>query len=294
MRPSVARTRPLRVEVPHPSEDRPRLARVGLVAASGFVLGILWPWLAGVTLVPRPPVDELSPAADELASSTPAKSATASKHRVAPKATTAPTRRRVNVGKAEVTSCRDEQGRQVRACDAIPVDEILVPRLETLQGCAAGRQASGIVSVGIRLDFPSGKIEKLTLGRSTSVDKSIGKEVLACAERELASVGFSSVPHNHANYTVFYLVEFTPPSSAADADSEPGLTEAEVTEASGMATVAWVAARVREQPSKESRELARLASGARVKVVGRQGDWYKVRWNAKGSEGWVFKGAIGM
>ena len=34
--------------------------------------------------------------------------------------------------------------------------------------------------------------------------------------------------------------------------------------------------------------------GTPMKVIGKKGDWYKVTWDSKGSEGWVFKGAIGM
>src|SRR5947207_701354 len=46
----VAESRPrsLRVDVPKPNQDRPELRRVGVIAAAGFAIGIVWPWIAGV------------------------------------------------------------------------------------------------------------------------------------------------------------------------------------------------------------------------------------------------------
>ena len=56
---SVARReRSLKVEVPKPEQDKPELGRVGIIAAAGFAIGVAWPWLAGVRLVPSPPNDE--------------------------------------------------------------------------------------------------------------------------------------------------------------------------------------------------------------------------------------------
>jgi hypothetical protein len=40
--------------------------------------------------------------------------------------------------------------------------------------------------------------------------------------------------------------------------------------------------------------VARVLSGTRVSVTGRQGDWYRVKYDGKGAEGWVFRTAIGM
>jgi uncharacterized protein YgiM (DUF1202 family) len=67
-----------------------------------------------------------------------------------------------------------------------------------------------------------------------------------------------------------------------------------VTPASGKATVSWDVALVRAGPSREDDVVARVLSGTRVNVTGRQGDWYRVKYDGKGSEGWVFRTAIGM
>jgi SH3-like domain-containing protein len=50
---------------------------------------------------------------------------------------------------------------------------------------------------------------------------------------------------------------------------------------------------IREKP-KDGPVVARILRGTRVVVSGRQDDWYRVKYDAKGSEGWVFKTAIGM
>jgi hypothetical protein len=50
---------------------------------------------------------------------------------------------------------------------------------------------------------------------------------------------------------------------------------------------------LRSEP-KEGDVVARILRGTRVVVTGRQGDWYKVRYDAKGNEAWVFKAAIGL
>lgn len=60
----------LKVELPKPGEDKPRFSRVGIITAVGFGLGVLWPRLAGVHLVPSAPAEEVagvSSAAEEAA-----------------------------------------------------------------------------------------------------------------------------------------------------------------------------------------------------------------------------------
>ncbi len=297
---AVARAKSLKFQVPPAGADRPHLGRVGMIAATGFVLGIVWPWLAGVTLVPRPPHEELTPAAEkEPAEQARAKQAPpASKAKPVsrvPASDPVEKLKRVTVGKPTFTSCRDEQERTVSACDPIPIDDLVVPRLEAIQGCPAAKEAQGSLSLGMKVNFGSNRVTRYLQGKSTTVSDSVAKALIECAKKELAATSFAEVPHNHHDYTVFYLIEIVPPHEAVtDDEARDATAEDDVTPASGMATVAWVAARVRSAPSKESSEVARLASGARVKVLGKKGDWYKVRWDAKGSEGWVFKAAIGM
>ncbi len=296
----MARAKSLKLQVPLAGADRPHLGRVGLIAATGFLLGIAWPWLAGVTLVPRPPRDELTPVAEKAdEGEKPAQAPPASKAKPATpsaqKSKPVENLKRVKVGKPTFTSCRDQEGRTVSACDPIPIAELVVPRIEAIQGCPAARDVQGTLSLGIKVDLEADQITRFLRGQSTSVSDDVSKALIECAKKELAATSFKKVPHNHRDYTVFFLVEIVPPHEAvSDSEARDATEDDDVTPASGMATVAWVAARVRSGPAKDSDEVARLASGARVKVLGKKGDWYKVRWDAKGSEGWVFKAAIGM
>ncbi|MDQ2647405.1 MAG: SH3 domain-containing protein, partial [Myxococcota bacterium] len=60
----MERRKPLRIEVPR--EDRPRFGRVGVIALIGFAVGVSWPHLAGVRIVPRAPTPASEAANDEL------------------------------------------------------------------------------------------------------------------------------------------------------------------------------------------------------------------------------------
>lgn len=299
----VIRGKPATVEIPTPDEDRPRLARVGLVALFGFGIGIAWPWLAGVRFAPSPPENELArpgasaelAAAPSAATSAALAPAAAAGPPAARPGEARPEAKRVSVGKASVTSCRTAEGKTLPTCDPIAIDPLLVPRLEALQGCPGTEEASGILSLGVKLDFESGRVTDVLRGKSTTVSDRAAHALVACAERELAPVSLKDVAHAQATYTVFYLVEIAAAAEAGDDgaahDAAPG---GDMAPASGMATVAWVAARIRKEPEKSSPEIGRLLSGTRVKVLGRKGEWYRVKYNAAGDEGWVFKSAIGL
>jgi len=96
---------------------------------------------------------------------------------------------------------------------------------------------------------------------------------------------------------VFYRVELKgakAPLGSASGGVEGEAAPAEVTPASGTATVTWNTALVRLTPDREGKTIARVLQGTRVGVTGRSGDWYRVKYDAKGSQGWVFRTAIGM
>src|SRR5215207_4373340 len=66
--PSMAqRQAGLRIEVPKPGDDKPRIGRVAVITIVGFAIGVIWPRLAGVKLVPSAPTDvgEATPAGGE-------------------------------------------------------------------------------------------------------------------------------------------------------------------------------------------------------------------------------------
>src|SRR5690242_3486161 len=102
----------LRVEVPKPGEDKPRFGRVAIITLAGFAIGIAWPRLAGMKLVPSVPEESNAaaeaPAGDsaEPPSAPPpalGKAAPAAEEPEAPPAKV----ERLKVSDPKITSCRD-------------------------------------------------------------------------------------------------------------------------------------------------------------------------------------------
>jgi hypothetical protein len=287
----VERRKPLRIDVPR--EDRPRFARVGVIALLGFGVGVLWPHLAGVRIVPRAPTPASEASADDLsgAPAAPAASLTPEAAPKTPEPAPAPRPEHFTIGPGEVTSCRDAAGKRLATCDPIEFDAVARGRLATLAACDAATRARGILSVGFDLDFERDRVVGVQLGKSTSVPEQDARVLMACLNETLGEVSLSSIKHANVRYTVFYKVEFIEPKAAATPEAAAA---GAVTPASGRATVAWDVALVRGGPSREDEVVARVLRGTRVTVTGRQGDWYRVKYDGKGSEGWVFRTAVGL
>jgi hypothetical protein len=294
----LERRKPLRIDVPR--EDRPRFGRVGLIAAVGFGVGVLWPHLAGMRIVPRAPTpasetasDDLSgaPAAAEAASAKPAAEAAAAAPAMVP-TQALPSPESFSIAPGEVTSCRDAEGKRLQTCDRVDFDGVARGRLSTLAACDATARARGILSVGFDLDFERDRVVGIQTGKSTTVPEAEARTLIGCLNDTLGQVSLAAIPHANARYTVFYKVEFRDPKPAVEKAAEP--SAAGITPASGRATVAWDVALVRSGPSRDDDVVARVLQGTRVTVTGRQGDWYRVKYDGKGSEGWVFRTAIGM
>jgi hypothetical protein len=298
---AMSRRQPaLKVDVPRPSKAPLRLGRVGIIAAVGFAVGVLWPRIAGLRLVPTLPTPaasapdlsgappEETPATSALASAVPAP---------APKKAEvlAPGSAPPVVGEAQITSCRDAAGGKVEQCDAVDFDRVARDRLSSLDDCPAARRVSGILSLGFELDFTTERVTRLTTGKATSLDDDAIKVVLDCYRQSFANVSLVAIPHEHQRYTVFYRVELAAtPTEATGTTAAPSGAPAQVTPASGSATVSWETALVHATPDKDGKVVARVLSGTRVAVSGRSGDWYRVKYDARGREGWVFRTAIGM
>jgi len=290
----MERRKPLRIDVPR--EDRPRFGRVGVIALVGFVVGVSWPHLSGVRIVPRAPTPAGEAAAVDLTGA-PAPSAEASQPKAEARPADAPKPAATpplpfSIGEGEVTSCRDADGKRVASCDKVDFDVVARGRLATLAACDASSRARGILSVGFDLDFERDRVVGIQTGKSTTVADGDARTLIGCLNQTLGEVSLASIPHHNARYMVFYRVEFKDPVEAAPqpaADAAP-----EITPASGRATVAWDVALVRAGPSREDDVVARVLQGTRVTVTARKGDWYRVKYDGKGSEGWVFRTALGM
>ena len=295
---AMSRRQPaLKVDVPRASNVPLRLGKVGIIAAVGFAVGILWPRLAGLRLVPPLPTPAAS--APDLTGAPPEEtpvasglaSAVAAPPPAKPEALTAGSQPPV-VGEAQVTSCRDASGGKVESCDAVDFDRVARARLSSLDDCPAARHIAGILSLGFELDFTTERVTRITSGKATSLEDEALKAVLECYRQSFANVSLVALRHEHQRYTVFYRVELAaaPPEQAAAASAAP----VAVTPASGNATVSWETALVHGSPEKDGKVVARVLSGTRVAVSGRSGDWYRIKYDARGHEGWVFRTAIGM
>jgi hypothetical protein len=169
---------------------------------------------------------------------------------------------------------------------------VATPRFNALERCPAAARAQGVLSVGFDLDFSANKITRIASGKSTNLATETARALVNCVKREFEGTSLEGIQHEQTSYTLFFRIEFAepPPRTPASAASAAG----DAAQTSGSATVSWAAAIIRDVPSKDGRTLARVLSGTRVTVLARQGEWYKVKYNAKGSEGWVYRGAIGL
>lgn len=292
--PAVQTRKPLRIEVP--KDEGGKLARVGLIAVVGFAVGILWPRLAGFRLVPSVPSEktEASAEAPNPDAGAPPIGATAAAAEPAPQAVaaTAPaSKENFSVGQGEVASCRDGKKKQEQ-CDPIDFDGVARGRIATLAACDAANDISGVLSLGFELDFEKDRLAGVQAGKSTSLTQKDTDALLACLKQNLGEVSLAGIKHKHARYTVYYKVEFK--AEASDDKKPMAEAAADAAPASGKATVAWDVALVRSGPARDKDVVARVLQGTRVNVVARSGDWYRVKYDAKGNEGWVFRTAIGM
>jgi hypothetical protein len=194
------------------------------------------------------------------------------------------------VSELQVTACRDGKGKKKKDCDKLGVDDRLRPHLAALTSCADAQGASATLSIGLELSFTDQTIGDVFAGKSTTFPKDKARALVDCAKKELAGVRLDGVGHEHDEYTVFYFVEFVPPGSAVAVSA--GSAE-EATDASGLATVVWDSAVVRDQP-EDGKIVSRLRYGTRVAVSAKRGKWYEVKYDAKGEKGWVHRNALGM
>jgi hypothetical protein len=168
---------------------------------------------------------------------------------------------------------------------------VIEPPIAQLAACDAAEGLSGVLSLGLYLDFARGRVTRVKAGASTSLPKQKTAALMACAEEKVAGTALDDVEHEHGRYWVYYLVRFLPPGSPIGPASAPAPRE--VVSANGQATIGWSTAVVRDDPSPRATVTARLSYGTRVNVTGRAGDWYRIEHGGK-SVGWVHRKAIGM
>jgi hypothetical protein len=256
---------------------------------------VLWPTLSGVSLVPAAP-NKTEPTEQEKAAPKPLKPAEASEDpdkavpvsAVVPRAPKKNGEARAEIEKTLVVNCRDEKDRRLSECDTPGFDDVAKDRLAALAACDTGAAIDGLLSIGFELDFAQEKITKISTGKSSTLDDATASKLVECAKKEFMSATLRGVEHTHARYLVFYMLRLVPPGAVIEEQPE----EQQIA-ASGKATIIWNSARIRSSPD-DGTVKERLLYGTKVVVTARQGDWYKIRYDAKGSEGWIHKNAIAL
>jgi len=294
------RRQPLKIEVPDQKQETLRFGRVGLIVTAGFLIGIVWPRIAGFKLVPSVPSQPAESSSADLTGAPgeakgPAPAPPPVPEPEAPAAAQGALDR-LQVSEPQFLACKDNGKKVKDECDHVEFDRLARPHVQALAACTGADKLVGVLSLGFDLDFTTQAVKNVKSGKSTSFSESETETLIECEKKEFSNVSLVGIAHKHEAYSIFYKVEFPKavtekgeaPSPAGDAAS------ADVTEASGHATVAWDVALVRSSASRDGAVVARVLQGTRVSVTGRRGDWYRIKYDVKGSVGWVYRTAIGM
>lgn len=295
---AAERRQPLKVEVPSPKQETLPFGRVGVIVIVGFAIGIIWPRVAGFKLVPSVPSQPAESSSAELSGAPAApvaQPAAAPPEAEVPSESSSPNPDRLQVSEPQFIACVASGKKKKDDCDRIEFDRLARPHIQALAGCSGAERMVGTLSLGFDLDFTSQTIKSVKGGKSTTFNGQDSETLLGCAKKEFANLSLVGIGHKHDAYSIFYKVDF--PKADAKKPSEGSATDVpagDVTEASGHATVSWDVALVRSSASRDGAVVARVLQGTRVAVTGRRGDWYRIKYDVKGSVGWVYRTAIGM
>lgn len=276
--------RKVSIEIPKQEEEHTRFGHIAVIAVVCFVVGVSWPFLAGVKLVPNAPSDESAvPLADAPSPSSKAPTTAALPE---PARSKEPN---VTIEKTTVISCHDERDRKQNRCDTPDLQEALLARFKALAHCKAG--VDGKLSLGLKLDFAKNKVVDAVQGKSTTLESGVVNELLACAKTELSTVSLAGIDHLHQRYLIFYVLGFVPAGALI---AEPATAQLAVVPANGSATVVFESAMVRDRADSSGKIVTRLLYGTRVFVTGRVGEWYEIKYDSKGHKGFVHQNSLGM
>jgi hypothetical protein len=193
------------------------------------------------------------------------------------------------VGTGYVLRCRDDQ-QDVADCGAFQFDGVAVPRIKALARCPAAKGASGKLSLGFDLDFRAKSVH-LLLGKSTNLPRDMADALVHCAEPAFEPGTLAGLAHDHHQYTVFYSARFGEGAPTQAAAEKPPVANPAPAMDNGSAFIAWDVALLRETP-RSGAIVERLLKGAKVKVLGHDGNWFNVQYGT--FRGWVYREAIGL
>jgi Bacterial SH3 domain len=187
-----------------------------------------------------------------------------------------------------VFACKTAGGESLKGndCGALAgLDGLVLPRLRKLADCPEAATTSGKLHLVVRADFTRDAVT-VDLGREHGV--ATAEPLLACAKNAMGSASLAGIAHDNARYSVAYAVTFAGPAAAATPAAS--LSAA----ADGTAQVEWEVAIVRDAPRTGGKVLARLPRGTPLRVGASKDGWYPVKYgDGFGSDGWVYRGAIG-
>ena len=312
--------------MPSAADDRPAWGKVAVLAVVGFAVGIAWPRLAGVRLGPSAPAESIpaasrpsGAAAEASAGATPASvnaaapGAGSATPAFASGAGAAPL---VTVQRGAVLSCHTAGGeleKGASACgDLAGLDAMVTPRLRKLAACPAAAGQNGKLSVVLGVDFAANRLTA-GIGKSSTVPD---HDALAtCLHAQLDALTLASIRHDQPRYTVQYTTTLASSGASGTASSAPSpATSAGTGTAASVGTpsaagptgepgattgdepsvaIVWDVAIVRDTP-RTGNVVARLSRGTKIHVAAGQDGWYRVKFGSGfGSEGWLYRGAIG-
>ncbi|WP_394826433.1 hypothetical protein [Pendulispora albinea] len=318
---------PFAVEIPKGKSDQPSWLGIGGIAIVCFAVGVTWPKVMGVRIGPNAPAEataaaasraqaaEAASAASSASAGAPAAGAPGAAGAATPAAAlnaqapaAAAPGPEVLVKNGVLLACRTDSGESIKGlgCGPIAFDGIAQPRIKHLSQCAAAQGAEGKLGVIFNLDFRSNRTT-FSIGRSSNVKDSEG--LIACLKQSFESVSLSAIAHEHPTYALLYNAHFSPPripagrtaSAAAPSINAPPASTAPGTPARpassvgapDSAQIVWEVAIVRDRP-RTGQVVARLPRGSAVRVGPGQDGWFQVKYgDSFGSEGWLYRAAIG-
>jgi hypothetical protein len=243
----------------------PELGRVGVIAAAGFRSVLRGRGSRGVQLVPSPPkedaVEATVPSAAPVLAGSAAPAAVSSAAGEAPAPPQRTDAETTKISDMQVTACRDGKGKKKKDCDRIAIDDRVRPHLAALTACQEARGASETLSIGLELSFVEQTITDTFAGSQVPfLDMAANQEALSekIAGQLKASFTIRSTRCS---------ISFSSFSCTAVAERPAG---DETADASGLATVVWDVAVVRDQP-EDGKIVTRLRYGTRVAVPARRG-----------------------
>jgi hypothetical protein len=303
---SAASAKPV-ITIPTPAEDAPPWLRVGVLAAVGFAVGILWPRVVGLRLGPAAPQDAASAVAaqapgagpvPQLRGSAQAGAAPSAAPSVVPTAA-APPEPKVSAqcthGYAVTCRAPDGDVRKGKNCDTKGLDAVVIPKLVAIGACESADGLQGKLSVVVTAEFKRGRVV-VDIGKSSTAKPS--DAFVECLRKQLTAIDVGAVAHTEDRAVVAYPVTFTAIERVAAKPGEVPAAAAVVgapAAAAGIeAEIAWDVALVRESP-RTGAIVGRVRRGSKIRVLGEaQDNWYRVQFGegAAVKDGWVVRGAI--